>query len=578
MAYRESYAGRINRKLNKKLHVVEVASGRQKADLVLKNATYVNVFCNELSHGDIAVAEGLIAGMGEHYEGALEVDMGGKLVLPGFVDAHIHLESSLVSPKEFANAVIPHGTTTVITDPHEIANVMGTDGIEYMLQATEDLPVDVRLMLPSCVPATPLDESGAVLDYRAIDSFYEHNRVEGLAEMMNYVGVANADEQVLEKIVAAQAHHKKIDGHAPGLAGNDLNAYIAAGVYSDHECSSVEDAIAKLERGQYIMIREGTAARNLEALVPLLTPQYAERCMFCTDDKHPSDLLEKGHIDYIAREAINKYGVDPIIAVKAACHHASRYFLLNNRGAIAPGYLADFAVIDNFKDFNVEMVFKKGVLYWNNGELRDFDAPQIEEYLDKRAHDTFHVATLTPDDFRDTRQRGVLGMVPGEIITTDNGYADHVDLEKDILKIAVVERHKGTHHIGLGYIQGYGLKSGAVATSISHDSHNIIVVGTNSADMAFAANYIVEHHGGIVVVENGTVKGSVVLEIAGIMSDRPLTEVNDQLEAAKDAAFTLGVSRGIDPFMTLSFMALPVIPTLRITTRGVIDVNTQQYI
>ena len=577
MAVKESYAGKINRKLTKKLRVIAVAAGREKADLVLKNATYVNVFSNELCHGDIAVAEGLIVGMGE-YSGNTEVDMGGKIVLPGFVDAHIHLESSLVSPTEFAKAVLPHGTTTVITDPHEIANVMGTDGIEYMLQATEDLPVDVRFMLPSCVPATPLDESGANLDYRAIDSFYDHPRVQGLAEMMNFVGIINGDSQVVEKIVASQAHHKKIDGHAPGLTGNDLNAYIAAGVYSDHECSNVEEAMAKLERGQFIMIREGTAARNLEALAPLLCEKYIERCMFCTDDKHPSDLLEKGHIDYIAREAINKYGVDPIIAVKAACHHASRYFLLNNRGAIAPGYLADFAVIDNFKDFNVEMVFKKGVLYWNNGELRDFDAPQIEEYLDKRAHDTFHVATLTPDDFRDTRQRGVLGMVPGEIITTDNGYADHVDLEKDILKIAVVERHKGTHHIGLGYIQGYGLRSGAVATSISHDSHNIIVVGTNSADMAFAANYIVEHHGGIVVVENGTVKGDVVLEIAGIMSDRPLTEVNDQLEAAKDAAFTLGVSRGIDPFMTLSFMALPVIPKLRITTRGVIDVDTQQYV
>ena len=577
MSVKESYAGKINRKLNKKLRVIAVAAGREPADLVLKNATYVNVFSNELCHGDIAVAEGLIVGMGE-YSGAVEVDVSDKIVLPGFVDAHIHLESSLVSPTEFAKAVLPHGTTTVITDPHEIANVMGTDGIEYMLQATEDLPVDVRFMLPSCVPATPLDESGANLDYRAIDSFYDHPRVQGLAEMMNFVGTINGDPQVVEKIVASQAHHKKIDGHAPDLKGNDLNAYIAAGVYSDHECHDLADAIAKLERGQFIMIREGTAARNLEALAPLLTPQYAERCMFCTDDKHPSDLLEKGHIDYIAREAINKYGVDPIIAVKAACHHASRYFLLNNRGAIAPGYLADFAVIDNFKDFNVEMVFKKGVLYWNNGELRDFEAPKIEEYLDKRAHDTFHVSTLTPDDFRDTRQRGVLGMVPGEIITTDNGYADHVDLEKDILKIAVVERHKGTHHIGLGYIQGYGLKSGAVATSISHDSHNIIVVGTNSADMAFAANYIVEHHGGIVVVENGAVKGSVVLEIAGIMSDRPLTEVNDQLEAAKDAAFALGVSRGIDPFMTLSFMALPVIPKLRITTRGVVDVDTQQYV
>ena len=425
--------------------------------------------------------------------------------------------------------------------------------------------------------ALEADESGAVLDYRAIDSFYEHNRVEGLAEMMNYVGVANADEQVLEKIVAAQAHHKKIDGHAPGLAGNDLNAYIAAGVYSDHECSTVEDAIAKLERGQYIMIREGTAARNLDALLPLLTPQYYTYCMFCTDDKHPNDLLEKGHIDYIVRRAI-KAGVDPIIAVKCASHHAARYFLLNNRGAVAPGYLADFAVIDNFKDFNVEMVFKKGELYYDHGELRDFPAPQIEEYLDRRAHDTFHVRHLAEDDFRDQRQRGVIGMVPGEIVTTDNGYADHVDLEKDILKIAVIERHKNTNHIGLGYIQGYGLKSGAVATSISHDSHNIIVVGTNSRDMAFAANHIVENHGGIVVVEDEQVRGEVVLEIAGIMSDRPLLDVNRELEAAKDAAFRLGVSRGIDPFMTLSFMALPVIPSLRITTRGVFDVITQQYI
>ena len=576
MAVKESYAGKINRKLTKKLRVIAVAAGREKADLVLKNATYVNVFSNELCHGDIAVAEGLIVGMGE-YSGNTEVDMGGKIVLPGFVDAHIHLESSLVSPTEFAKAVLPHGTTTVITDPHEIANVMGTDGIEYMLQATEDLPVDVRFMLPSCVPATPLDESGANLDYRAIDSFYDHPRVQGLAEMMNFVGTINGDPQVVEKIVASQAHHKKIDGHAPDLVGNDLNAYIAAGVYSDHECHDLNDAIAKLQRGQFIMIREGTAARNLEALVPLLCDKYVERCMFCTDDKHPNDLLEKGHIDYIVKKAIS-LGADPITAIKAACHNAARYFLLNNRGAIAPGYLADFVIIDDFDHFNIEKVYKRGVLMVDHGVVADFPVPEIDPYLVNRAHDTFHVSTLTPDDFRDTRQRGVLGMVPGEIITTDNGYADHVDLEKDILKIAVVERHKGTHHIGLGYIQGYGLKSGAVATSISHDSHNIIVVGTNSADMAFAANYIVEHHGGIVVVENGTVKGSVVLEIAGIMSDRPLTEVNDQLEAAKDAAFTLGVSRGIDPFMTLSFMALPVIPKLRITTRGVVDVDTQQYV
>lgn len=577
MAYRESYAGRINRKLNKKLHVVEVASGRQKADLVLKNATYVNVFCNELSHGDIAVAEGLIAGMGEHYEGALEVDMGGKLVLPGFVDAHIHLESSLVSPKEFANAVIPHGTTTVITDPHEIANVMGTDGIEYMLQATEDLPVDVRLMLPSCVPATPLDESGAVLDYRAIDSFYEHNRVEGLAEMMNYVGVANADEQVLEKIVAAQAHHKKIDGHAPGLAGNDLNAYIAAGVYSDHECSSVEDAIAMLERGQYIMIREGTAARNLDALLPLLTPQYYTYCMFCTDDKHPNDLLEKGHIDYIVRRAI-KAGVDPIIAVKCASHHAARYFLLNNRGAIAPGFLADFVIIDNFDDFNILEVYKKGKLMFDGKTVTPFDAPEIDPHLVKRSHETFHVAHLEAKDFIEDRPRAVLGMVPGEIVTTDAGYAEKISVEDDILKIAVIERHKNTHHIGIGYIKGYGLASGAVATSISHDSHNIIVVGTNEEDMAAAVNRVVALGGGIVVMDGGKVLGEVQLQIAGIMSEAPLIEVNEALENAKEQAFKLGVSRGVDPFMTLSFMALTVIPTLRLTTRGVFDVINQRYV
>ncbi len=573
----ESYAGKIQRKLLKKQRVIEAASGREKADLVLKNATYVNVFSNELRTCDIAVANGLIVGMGE-YEGEQELDMTGKIVCPGFVDAHIHLESSLVSPREFAKAVLPHGTTTVITDPHEITNVMGTDGIDYMFQATEGLPIDVRFMLPSCVPATPMDESGANLDYRAIDSFYDYPRVQGLAEMMNAYGVIHNDAEVVSKIIASQAHHKKIDGHAPGLTGKDLDTYIAAGVYSDHECSDIEDALAKLRRGQFIMIREGTAARNLEALAPLLTPQYADRCMFCTDDKHPSDLLEKGHIDYICREAINKYGVDPIIAVKAACHHASRYFLLNNRGAIAPGYLADFAIIDNFQNFNVEMVFKKGVLYYDHGQLKDFPKPQIEEYLDQRAHDTFHVTPLTEEDFRDVRPRAVIGMVPGEIVTTDNGYADKVDTEKDILKIAVVERHKNTHHIGLGYIQGYGLKSGAVATSISHDSHNIIVVGTNSKDMAFAVNRIVENHGGIVVTENEQVKSELVLELAGIMSDSPLVEVNEKLEAAKDAAHALGVGHGIDPFMTLSFMALPVIPTLRITTRGIIDVVTQQYI
>ena len=572
----ESYAGKINRKLLKKQRIIAAAAGREPADLVLINATFVNVFSNELSTMDIAVAEGLIVGMGS-YQGRSEVDCTGKIVLPGFLDAHIHLESSLVSPTEFVKAVLPHGTTTVVTDPHEIANVMGTDGIEYMLQATEDLPVDVRFMLPSCVPATPLDESGAILDYRAIDSFYDHPRVQGLAEMMNFVGAINGDEQTVEKIVAAQAHHKKIDGHAPDLQGNDLNAYIAAGVYSDHECHDVKDAIAKLERGQFIMIREGTAARNLEALMPLLTGKYADRCMFCTDDKHPNDLLEKGHIDYIVKKAIS-LGADPITAVKVACHNAARYFLLNNRGGISPGYLADFVIIDNFQDFNIEQVYKKGVLMVDHGEIQDFPSPEIEPYLVERAHKTFHVAALTAEDFAEKRPRGIIGMVDGEITTVDAGYSDRIDVEYDVLKIAVVERHKNTHHIGIGYIQGYGLKSGAVATSISHESHNIIVVGTNETDMAAAVNRVVELNGGIVVWDGGQSVAEVPLAIAGIMSDEPLVTVNEKLETAKDAAHKLGVNPGIDPFMTLSFMALPVIPSLRITTRGVFDVTTQSYV
>ena len=577
MGYRgESYAGKINRKLIKKQRIIDVAAGRQKADLVLKNATYVNVFSGELCTEDIAVAEGLIVGLGQ-YDGVVEADMTGKIVCPGFIDAHIHLESSLVSPHEFAKAVLPHGTTTVITDPHEITNVMGTDGIDYMLQASEGLPVDVQFMIPSCVPASPLDESGANLDYRSIDSFFEHPRVLGLAEMMNFPGIIGGDGDTVAKIVASQAHHKKIDGHAPGLRGKDLEAYIAAGVYSDHECSDLEDALLKLRRGQFIMIREGTAAKNLEALHSLITPQYYRRCMFCTDDKHPNDLLEKGHIDYICRKAV-ALGADPILTVQVACHNAARYFLLNNRGAIAPGYLADFAIVDNLTDFNVVTVYKKGKLVYDHGELAPIAEPQIVPFLAQRAHDTFHLARLTEKDFENHRPRGVIGMVAGQIVTTDEGYSTEIQVERNILKMAVVERHKNTHHIGIGYLKGYGLTRGAVATSVAHDSHNIIVVGSNDADMAFAVNTIADLHGGIVVVENGKVLAQVRLEIAGLMSEDSLVNVNEALETAKAVAHSLGVTGDVDPFMTLSFMSLPVIPTLRLTTRGVVDVATQQFI
>lgn len=566
----------LRQKIEEERLLVDTATGRRRAELVLKNARYVNVFTHELCSGDIAVACGRVAGIG-HYEGERELDVSGKLVCPGFLDAHIHIESSLSVPREFARAVVPHGTTAVVTDPHEITNVMGTDGIEYMLEATERLPIDVFFMLPSCVPATPLDESGAELDWFAIDRFYAHPRVLGLAEMMNYVGVCAADEAVLAKLAAARLHGKRIDGHAPGLCGGELQAYAAAGVRSDHECFALDDARQKLRAGQYIMIRDGTAAKNLEALVELLKQPGTERCMLCTDDKHPVDLLKLGHIDYIIKKAIAR-GVDPITAVTAATRNTAQYFGLTEHGAIAPGYRADFAVIDSFEHFEVQTVVKDGRIIYENGAVCPFSASEPSQELSAEARDTFRVARLRPEDFSDGKRHAVIGMVPGEIVSTNNGFADAADPERDLLKIAVVERHKHTGHIGLGFLQGYGLKRGAVATSISHDSHNIIAVGTNDADLAAAVNRVVENRGGIVVVEDGAVRGEVVLEIAGLMSQSELTEVNAALEAAKETAFSLGVNRGVDPFMTLSFMSLPVIPALRLTTRGMVDVLTQKYV
>lgn len=564
----EIYGQKTDRQLAAKQRIIAVAAGREKADLVLKNAKYLNVFSNEFLSGDIAVANGLIAGVGK-YDGKTEIDVSGKLVLPGFIDAHIHLESSMVTPAEFAKAVVAHGTTTVITDPHEITNVMGIDGVEYMIQASQNLPIDVHFMMPSCVPATEIDESGAELDCKDIDLYLDNKKVLGLAEMMNYVGVINGDKNVLSKIVTSQAHHKKIDGHAPELSGNDLNAYIAAGVYSDHECSTFENALEKLKKGQFIMIREGTAAHNLKALMPLLTQQYYSRCMFATDDKHPSDLLHGGHIDYIVKQAL-KNGADPIVALKTATHHAARYFLLNNKGAIAPGYLADIVVVDNLEDFNVETVFKRGKLVFD-GEVKDFSAPTVDEKLAEKCFDTFHLDSVTPSSFKVDGKLGLIGLVGGELLTRNLGTADKIDVENDILKIACIERHKGTNHIGVGYVKGYSLKSGAVATSVAHDSHNIITVGCNDDDIAVAVNAIKDSKGGIAVVENGKIKALLELPIAGLMSDEPLTTVNEKLENAKLSAYELGADKSIDPFMTLSFLSLPVIPSLRITTKGVFD-------
>lgn len=567
-------AERIAQKVRKKQRMVRAAMGQEKADLVLKNATYVNVFSNELCRGDIAVVGGLVIGMGE-YSGVEEVDVSGRIVAPGFIDAHIHLESSLVSPASFARAVIPHGTTTVITDPHEIANVCGVGGIDYMMSATEGLPLDVHFMLPSCVPAMDFEENGERLTWRDINAYFDHPRVLGLAEMMNYPGVIHGDRATIEKIVVSQAHHKKIDGHAPGLSGHALDAYISAGVYSDHECDTFDNALEKLRKGQFIMIREGTAAQNLEALAPLLTEQYAHRCMFSTDDKHPYDLLHKGHIDYIVRKAI-RLGADPILTIKVASHYAARYFLLNNKGAIAPGYLADFVVLNNLQDVGVEMVFKRGRKVYDGHEVT-LTEPDIDPDILRAVTDTFHLPELTKERLA-LGDAPLIGMVPGQIVTQNLGRASGVNVAQDVLKMVVCERHRGTGHTACCYVKGYGLKRGAIAASIAHDSHNIIACGVTDEDIVLAVNRLRAMGGGLTVVEGGRVIQELPLPVAGLLTDSPLEEVNEALESCKRAAYERGVSEGVDPFMTLSFTSLPVIPSLRLTTLGVFDVDQMRLI
>ena len=563
-------AERIALKVRKKKHMIRVAKGEEKADLVLKNADYVNVFSNEINHGDIAVAEGLVVGMGD-YEGLTEVDVSGKVVVPGFIDAHLHLESSLVSPDSFARAVLPHGTTTVIADPHEIANVSGAAGIDYMIAASDGIPLDVHFMLPSCVPSMPFEEGGAVLTWRDINAYFDHPRVLGLAEMMNFPGVLAGDRSTIEKIVVSQAHHKKIDGHAPGLSGKELNAYMSAGVYSDHECGTLENGLEKLRKGQYIMIREGTAAQNLEALFPLLQWKYAERCMFCTDDKHPYDLLNKGDIDYICRKAV-AMGADPILVVKCSSYCAARYFLLNNKGAISPGYLADFAILNNLTDFRVEQVFKRGKLVYDGTPVQ-FTPPAVDPDIRGAVADSFHLPPVTVDTLKAERPLPLIGMLDHSIVTENLGHADRIDPEADIMKMAVAERHHNTGHVAVCYVKNYGLKRGAIATSIAHDCHNLIGCGASDQELALAMNRVREMRGGIAVVEGDRILAELPLPIGGLFSEEPLEDVNALLDLCKRHAYALGVQQGVDPFMTLSFMSLPVIPSLRLTTKGVFDLE-----
>ena len=558
--------------------LISSARGEVKADLALKNAKILNVFTGELEEGDVAVTEGYIAGIGD-YEGKEEIDVRGKVICPGLIDSHIHIESSMTSPAEFAKAVVPHGTVAVVADPHEIAIVAGEDGISFMLESSKDLPLDVFFMLPSCVPATPLDETGAVLDADSLAHFYGEERILGLAELMNSFGTVRGDENIIRKIMGAESHGRCIDGHAPMLTGNELNAYVAAGVRSDHECSVFEEAEEKFRRGQWIMIREGTAAQNLELLLPLFDDKYCDRCLLVTDDKHAGDLISKGHIDYIIRKAI-KAGKNPINCIRMATINAATYFGLKDRGAVAPGYVADLAVVSGLEDFNVEKVFKNGRLVSENGRMTmEVNEPAIDEEKYRKVFHSFNMGEIKPDDFKvsgEGSKKRVIKLIPGEILT-DEVIVDAADTE-DINKIAVIERHKNTGHIGVGFVKGYGLKKGAIASSIAHDSHNLIVAGANDEDMALAANTVRENEGGLAVVLEGRILSSLSLPIGGLMCDMDVREVEEKLSEMKEQARQLGVPEGIDPFMTLAFTALPVIPKLRILTNGVVDVGTQSYV
>lgn len=569
---------------------VAAATGSKKAELVLKNAQIVNVFTQSVETGDIAIEGGYIVGIG-NYEGITEKDLGGAYVCPGFLDGHIHIESSMTSPGEFERAVVPHGTIAVITDPHEIANVAGTAGIRFMMQSAQKLDLDVYFMLPSCVPATDLDESGAELLARDLEPFYADEKVLGLAEMMNAFGVTHGDKGCFEKLVQARSLKKAIDGHAPALSGKELNAYVTAGIRSDHECSDFEEAKEKFARGQWIMIRQGTAAKNLKALMGMFEDPYYQRCLLVTDDKHPGDLIRIGHIDAIIREAVSM-GADPIRAIRMGTLNAAAYFGLHDMGAVAPGYKADLAVFDDLRTLNVKQVYKGGKLVAENGKMLHQKEKNTDwsTEIKERVFHSFHRVPITVEELQlkettGTHQR-VIDMVAHELITKERieewkelpGVAPGVDISRDIVKLAAIERHKNTGHVGLGFLGKYGLKKGAVATSIGHDSHNLVIAGVADEDMVLAGNRVIENGGGLAIALEGKVLADLPLPIGGLMADEPVEVVDEKLEHMKKLSVELGISEDIDAFMTLAFISLPVIPKLRLNTYGVVDVEKHQVV
>jgi adenine deaminase len=556
--------------------MIDVAAGRTRADLVLKNANVVNVFTGDVTPGDIAIHGAFIAGIGE-YVGNEVIDLKGKYVSPSFIDGHVHVESSMVMPIQYARAVVPHGTGAVVADPHEIANVLGMEGILYMSKSMRGGPLEFYMMLPSCVPSTDLETNGVSLEFLDIKPLMTEPYVLGLAEAMNYPGVIYRDPTILEKIRVALRMGKRIDGHAPELDGHDLNAYAAARITSEHECIDIEEARRKLARGMHIHIREGSTAKNLKALVPLIEAHTAEFCSFVTDDRNSLDLITKGHIDSMVREAI-ALGVDPVLAIKVASLSTARHYGLQYIGAVAPGYHADIVVLDSLEKINVEMVYKQGVLVAKDGKM-------VEEFgVEKqpRLRRSVNIHYLEPEDFQ-VKARGermnVIGMIPDQIITerlieepkVEDGLVVP-DIERDIAKVAIIERHNASEPRSVGFVKGMGIKEGAMVSSIAHDSHNIVAVATNDADLIQAAIQIVRMQGGIALAKDGKVLDSLPLPIAGLMSDQSIEYVSDKLKDLKGAAQKLGTPLE-EPFMAMAFLSLPVIPKLKITDLGLVDVD-----
>lgn len=555
---------------------------------LLKNGSVINVFTGEIEKANVLLGDGKILGVGDYGDGEADkiLDVSGKYICPGFIDGHIHIESTMLTPYELAKTVIPHGTTAIVADPHEIANVSGMSGIAYMIGASENLPMAVYMMLPSCVPATPLDESGAILEADDLRPLYRHMRVLGLGEMMNYPGVLTDNERVIQKIEDAKQCGKLVNGHAPLLSGKSLDKYIAAGIHDDHECSSFDEAKERIRKGQWVMIREGTAARNLEALLPLFDEPWAHRCLLVTDDRHPADLLEKGHIDGIIKKAVEA-GKSVITGIQMATIQAAQCFGLRDTGAVAPGYRADILVLSDLEKVQVCDVFYHGERVVDNGKLINFAEPVVRNDIWKTVRNSFNLDKLTENKFHiesQNRKCRIIKTIPDQLITEemiediDFTKNNGIDVDRDILKLAVVERHFCTGHIGLGFISGIGMKKGAIASSVSHDSHNLIVVGENERDMTIAANRIRTLGGGLIVVADGKILAEMPLPVAGLMSQHSAAEAAKENENIRNAVYSLGVPQNIEPFMTTAFVSLPVIPNLKMTTRGLVNVERQEIV